>query len=111
MIALWGQANPQRKKIGNIGIDIETDLREIEKQNPSRRISECLEATTSKQQRGTSARNDESKQDQFLLKDINHLKLENKNLNAKFEKTDCHIEKLSTPNRSLVLNILVCESK
>jgi hypothetical protein len=33
-------------------------LREIEKENPSRRISEGLEATTSEQQQGTSARND-----------------------------------------------------
>jgi hypothetical protein len=34
------------KNLGNIGLDIETDLREFEK-NPSRRISEGLEATTS----------------------------------------------------------------
>jgi hypothetical protein len=37
------------KNLGNIGIDIETDLREIEKENPSQRISEGLEATTSEQ--------------------------------------------------------------
>jgi hypothetical protein len=41
-----------------MGLDIETDLREFEKENPSRRISEGLEATSSEQQQGTSARND-----------------------------------------------------
>jgi hypothetical protein len=32
-------------------------LREFKKENPSRRISESLEATSSEQQQGTSARN------------------------------------------------------
>jgi hypothetical protein len=48
MIALWDQANPQRKKtknLGNIGLDIETDLREFEKENTSQKISEGVEAT------------------------------------------------------------------
>jgi hypothetical protein len=35
--------------LGNIGLDIETDLREFEKENPSRRISEGLEAISSEQ--------------------------------------------------------------
>jgi hypothetical protein len=55
------------KNLGNIGLDIETDLREIEEQNPSRMISEGLEATTSKQQQGPSARNDESKQRKIVI--------------------------------------------
>jgi hypothetical protein len=57
MIALCDQANPQRKtkNLGNIGLVIETDLREFEKEKPSRRISEGLEATSSEQQQGTSA--------------------------------------------------------
>jgi hypothetical protein len=48
------------KNLGNIGLDIKTDLRVIEKENPSGIISEGSEATTSEQQHGTSARNDKS---------------------------------------------------
>jgi hypothetical protein len=66
MIALWDQANPQKKKnknLGNIGFDMGTELREFEKENPSRRISEGLEAMSSEQQQGTSARNVSSTQE------------------------------------------------
>jgi hypothetical protein len=37
MIALWDQANPQRKtkNLGNIGLDIETDLMDFEEKNSS----------------------------------------------------------------------------
>jgi hypothetical protein len=37
------------KNLGNIGLDIETVLREFEKENPSRRICEGLKATSFKQ--------------------------------------------------------------
>jgi hypothetical protein len=56
-VGLGQPTERKTKNLGNIGLDIETDLREIEKQNPSQRISEGLEATTSEQQHGTSARN------------------------------------------------------
>jgi hypothetical protein len=53
-----GQATERKtKNLGNIRLDIETDLREFEKENPSRRINEGLEITSSEQQQGTSARN------------------------------------------------------
>jgi hypothetical protein len=45
------------KNLGNIELDIKTDLMEFEKENPSRRISEGLEVTTSEQRQRTSARN------------------------------------------------------
>jgi hypothetical protein len=38
MIALWDQVNPQRgktKNLGNIWLDIETNLREFDKENSS----------------------------------------------------------------------------
>jgi hypothetical protein len=47
----------KNKNLGNIGLDIETDLREFEKENSSRRICEDLKSTTSEQQQGTSASN------------------------------------------------------
>jgi hypothetical protein len=56
-----GSGQPTERKtknLGNIGLDIKTDLRVIEKENPSRRINESLEATTAKQEHRTSARND-----------------------------------------------------
>jgi hypothetical protein len=44
------------KNLGNIGLDIETDLREFDKENSSRRISEGLRATALEQQPETLAR-------------------------------------------------------
>jgi hypothetical protein len=55
-----GSGQPKERKtknLGNIGLDIETDLREIEEENPSRRIIEGLEATSFEQKLGTLARN------------------------------------------------------
>jgi hypothetical protein len=45
------------KNLGNIGIDIKTDLREFDKQSSSRRTSEGLRATTLKQHKETSNNN------------------------------------------------------
>jgi hypothetical protein len=44
------------KNLGNIGLDIETDLRDFEKKNSSRRISEGSGATSPGQQQGSLAR-------------------------------------------------------
>jgi hypothetical protein len=53
-----GQSTERKtKNLGNIGLDIKTDLREFGKQSSSRRTSEGLRATTLKQYKGTSNNN------------------------------------------------------
>jgi hypothetical protein len=44
------------KNLGNLGLDIETDLRDFEEENSSGRISEAPGATTPEQQQGSLAR-------------------------------------------------------
>jgi hypothetical protein len=54
-----GSGQPTERKtknFGNIGLDIEIDLREIDKENSSRRISNDSGSTTP-EQHGTLARN------------------------------------------------------
>jgi uncharacterized FlaG/YvyC family protein len=72
------------KNLGNIGLDIETDLREFEKENTSRRISESLEATSSEQQQGTSARNVKLIHEQ-LIKLIGSMEEEIQNLSTNIQ--------------------------
>jgi hypothetical protein len=114
MIALWEQDNPQREKqknLGNIRLDIETDLKEFEKENPSRRISDGFEATTSEQQQGTSARNVEKR----ILNQNKLLKI-NSNLFKIISKTSLYQPTLKRkiPHNStddVSINILLFEKK
>jgi hypothetical protein len=69
------------KNLGNIGLDIETDLWEFEKENPTLRISEGLEATTSQQQQGTSGKNVEKRilnQNKLMKMNPNPFKINSK---------------------------------
>jgi hypothetical protein len=54
-----GSGQPTEKKtknLGNLGLDIETDLRDFEEKNSSRRISEGSGATTPEHQQGSLTR-------------------------------------------------------
>jgi hypothetical protein len=101
-----GSGQPTERKtknLGNIGLDIKTDLRVIEKENPSRRISEGLEATRSEQQHGTSARNNESKKTRIPISI--YMKAEEKISITKPKKINPQTEKSFTKRKNAVSQI------
>jgi hypothetical protein len=77
-------------------------MRVVEKENPSRRVSEGLEATSSEQQHGTSARNNKSKR--TILPRSIYLKTE-ENLNSKSKKYSFQNEKLFSKTKNIVSQI------
>jgi hypothetical protein len=83
-------------------------LREIEKQNPSRRIREGFEVTTSEQQQGTSARNNKSKRTE-IPKSV-YLKVGEKTLTTKSERLNLQIENPFAKMKDVVSKIeeVVC---
>jgi hypothetical protein len=78
------------KNLGNIGLDIETDLRDLDKENSYRRIREGSGVTTPEQQQGSLARknivfegNFIEEEKQFIKRKIYLNQFENKNYSIK----------------------------